>query len=172
MDHTYNELNSINEREEEQYPKETDNLTIAHAYAGFWIRFWAYLLDGIVVWGITNLTVSPLFTLLGIEKKTGFFTISAYSLSTTLVFLLYFFLMTLFFHQTLGKMVFGLRVISLDKKKKKLTWSSLLFREVVGRYIHKFSILYLVVGVTPKKQGIHDFFAGTAVIHEKLYKKL
>lgn len=170
MDSTYDEGNPITEAPQQGTAPDTQNLEIEHAYAGFWIRFWAYLLDGIVVWSMTNLTAAPLFTLFGLEKRTGLFTISAYTVSTTFLFLLYFFLMTFFFHQTLGKMVFGLKVISIDKEKK-LTWSSLLFREVIGRYIHSFAFLYIVVGVTPKKQGIHDFFADTAVIHEKLYKK-
>nr|MCX3331022.1 RDD family protein [Bacillus pacificus] len=29
----------------------------------------------------------------------------------------------------------------------------------------------IVVGETPKKQGIHDYFADTTVVHEKLYRK-
>lgn len=169
MDSTF-EGNPMNKDAEEEAFSENRSTGIEHAYAGFWIRFWAYLLDGIVVWGIANITISPLFTLLGIEKRTGLFTISAYTVSNTLLFLLYFFLMTFFFHQTLGKMVFGLRVISANPEKE-LTWSSLLFREVVGRYIHSLSFLYIIVGLTPKKQGIHDYFADTAVIHEKLYKK-
>ncbi|ALC82023.1 MULTISPECIES: RDD family protein [Bacillus] len=169
MDSTFDDGNPVKEASHET-AHDTRNFETEHAYAGFWIRFWAYLLDGIVVWGITNLTVEPLFTLLNLEKKVGLFTISPYTVSISILFLLYFFLMTFFFHQTLGKMVFGLKVISIGKEKE-LTWSSLLFREVIGRYIHNFAFLYIVVGVTPKKQGIHDFFADTTVIHEKLYKK-
>ena len=79
-------------------------------------------------------------------------------------------IMTKFFKQTLGKMVFGLKVVSLVPEKR-LTWDVVLFREVIGRYINSVYITYLIVGFTPKKQGIHDYFADTAVIHEKLFRK-
>jgi uncharacterized RDD family membrane protein YckC len=74
--------------------------------------------------------------------------------------------MTKYFGQTLGKMVFGLKVVSL--KDSTLTWPVVLFREVVGRYISKtvFLLGYLLVAFLPKKQGAHDYYADTTVIHE------
>ncbi|MCY9076500.1 RDD family protein, partial [Bacillus inaquosorum] len=54
---------------------------------------------------------------------------------------------------------------------RKLTWSTVIFREVVGRYIDKIWILYIVVAFSPTKQGIHDYIADTTVVHEKLYRK-
>ncbi len=66
-------------------------------------------------------------------------------------------------------MVFGLKVISL--KEEKLTWGTVLFRELIGRYI-TFStgilhLLYILVAFLPKKQGVHDLIADTVVIREK-----
>ena len=89
------------------------------------------------------------------------------SVVTALIFYAYFVLMTRFFGQTLGKMVFGLRVISL--KDQKLSWGAIMFREsIFGRFISgTIIILYVVVGFLPKKQGIHDLFADTTVIHER-----
>ncbi|AGN37516.1 RDD family protein [Bacillus paralicheniformis] len=143
---------------------------VEHAYAGFWIRLFAFLLDGIVVGSINKLAVSPVFSLLNLPKESGFFTFSLYSFVTAAVFFAYFVLMTKYFGQTLGKMVFGLRVVSLVPEKG-LTWDVILFRELIGRYINSLYITYLVAAFSPKKQGIHDFFADTAVIHEKLYRK-
>ena len=60
------------------------------------------------------------------------------------------------FGQTLGKMIFGLRVISL--KHDKLTWSDVLFRDWIGRIINSiFMPLYILVGILPNNQGLHDF---------------
>ncbi|MBT2623925.1 MULTISPECIES: RDD family protein [Bacillus] len=164
MDATYEDLNR------NEAPSAEKAELFERAYAGFWIRFWAFLLDWLVVWGLNHLIVSPLFSVMGLPKTSGVFTISAYSVTTLIVFLAYFALMTKCFSQTLGKMVFGLKVVSI-KPDTSLTWSAVIFREVVGRYILKIWILYIVVGVTPKKQGIHDYFADTTVVHEKLYRK-
>lgn len=78
--------------------------------------------------------------------------------------------MTKFFGQTVGKMILGLRVISL--KEDKLTWGTLLFREWIGRFISTTILpLYWIVGFTALKQGVHDFVADTTVIHESSYRK-
>lgn len=85
---------------------------------------------------------------------------------TVIIFYGYFVLMTKYFGQTLGKMVFGLKVVSL--KDSTLTWPVVLFREGIGRYISKtvFLLGYLLVAFLPKKQGAHDYYADTTVIHE------
>ncbi len=76
--------------------------------------------------------------------------------------------MTKFFGQTLGKMVFGLRVISL--KHDQLTWSDVLFRDWIGRIINNiFMPLYILVVILPENQGLHDYFADTTVVHEKIF---
>ena len=79
--------------------------------------------------------------------------------------------MTKLCNQTVGKMIFGIRVISKDGAKLK--WSTVLFREWIGRIISviPFNIPYLVVAFTPRKQAIHDFIADTLVIHEGAYDK-
>ncbi|WP_449537254.1 RDD family protein [Ferdinandcohnia sp. Marseille-Q9671] len=133
-------------------------------YAGFWMRFWAYLLDLLVIGSINRILIYPAFRALDIPlSKAEIF--SAASISTAAVFYLYFILMTKFFRQTLGKMIFGIKVISLDKPN--LSWQTVLFREFIGRYISKlFFIGYILVAFLPKKQGIHDLFSDTTVVHE------
>lgn len=138
-----------------------------YAYAGFWIRFWAYIVDLIVVMSLRLILVRPSVLLLDLDT-TGFF--SLFNILSALIFFSYFVLMTKYFGQTLGKMVFGLKVISL--KKDTLTWDTVIFRELVGRYIcHTVKIVYILVGFLPKKQGLHDYFADTTVIHEDLVNK-
>ena len=76
--------------------------------------------------------------------------------------------MTKFLGQTLGKMVFGLRVVSV--KHETLSWSDVIFREWIGRFISNiFKLLYVLVAILPDNQGIHDYFADTKVVHEKIY---
>jgi uncharacterized RDD family membrane protein YckC len=134
-------------------------------YAGFWIRFWAYLLDLVVIASINGILVYPLFRLMDLPlNKASLF--APISIVTAIVFYAYFVFMTKFLGQTLGKMVFGLKVTTLDHTK--LNWSTVLFREWIGRFISgTILVLYFVVGFLPKKQGIHDLFADTTVIHER-----
>lgn len=134
-------------------------------YAGFWIRFWAYLLDLIVIASLNRIIVFPLITVFDIEPSSRVFSVEA--VATTIVFFAYFVIMTKFFKQTLGKMVLGIKVTSLDGSN--LTWGTVIFREVVGRFISKsfFGLVYVWVAFSAKKQGVHDFFADTLVIHTK-----
>lgn len=134
-------------------------------YAGFWMRFWAYLLDCIVIFSINGMLVKPVFRGFGISlSEQGI--ITPYGIAAGITFYLYFIVMTRFYGQTLGKMVFGLKVIPL--KAESLTWGTIVFREGVGRYISAtFIILYAIVAFTPKKQGLHDLFAETSVVHER-----
>ncbi|MCM3086384.1 Uncharacterized membrane protein YckC, RDD family [Bhargavaea ginsengi] len=140
-----------------------------HAYAGFWIRFWAYLIDLIVLGSLSMLAVRPLFRLAGLEIAPEAW-YAPYNLLTAAVFFLYFILMTKYFGQTVGKMVTGIRVIRRDGGP--LDWKTILFREWIGRYFSKtLAVLYLVVGFTPKKEALHDYIADTLVIHEERYRK-
>ncbi|SFA39452.1 Uncharacterized membrane protein YckC, RDD family [Parageobacillus thermantarcticus] len=151
-------------------PAETRNETCANAsmhvrYAGFWMRFWAYLLDLLVVGSINRLLVFPLFHLLDISvERTSMF--APATIATTVIFYAYFVLMTKFFQQTLGKMVFGMKVI--DESGKPLTWTTVLFREVIGKFIAKTILFigFLFVAFSEKKKGMHDQFADTLVIYE------
>ncbi|WHY84995.1 RDD family protein [Neobacillus novalis] len=132
-------------------------------YAGFWMRFWAYLLDLLVVGSIERILIKPLFRVLDISL-TEFNMFAPISIASAVIFYLYFVLMTKYFNQTLGKMVFGLKVVDLHNNK--LTWGTCLFREWIGRFISATVILgYIIVAFLPKKQGLHDLFTDTTVIH-------
>lgn len=132
-------------------------------FAGFWMRFWAYLLDLIVIGSIERLIINPLFRFLEIPLV-EFNMFAPISIASAIIFYLYFVLMTKYFNQTLGKMVFGLKVI--DLKSEKLSWGTILFREWIGRFISATIVVgYIVIAFLPKKQGIHDLFTDTSVIH-------
>jgi len=59
-------------------------------------------------------------------------------------------------------------VVSL--KEGSLSWGTVIFRELIGRFIVRtllYGISYILVGIFPKKQGLHDLFADTSVVLEK-----
>ncbi|MEB2300936.1 RDD family protein [Lysinibacillus xylanilyticus] len=143
------------------------NKNYALKTAGFWIRFWAFLIDGLIITAVGGILVNPIFYLMdwSLSETVWYAPISIIS---AIFYYSYFVLMTGFFGQTLGKMIFGLRVISL--KHEKLTWSDVLFRDWIGRIINSIFVpLYILVGILPNNQGLHDFFADTTVVHEKIY---
>lgn len=148
--------------------KRTDSFE--HKPAGFWIRFWAYIVDMLILSSIGMLLIKPIFRLLSLELNDSTW-YAPITLITALLFYAYFVLMTKFFSQTVGKMIFGIKVISKDKKS--LSWGTVLFREWIGRLISiiPLNLPYLAVAFTPKKQAIHDMIADTLVIHEAVYDK-
>ncbi|WP_258000268.1 RDD family protein [Bacillus sp. Marseille-P3661] len=135
-------------------------------FGGFWIRFWAYMIDLIVVGSLNRIIIDlPL-------RWTGFSVddssmLSTIGISTAVMMYLYFILLTKRFGQTLGKMVFGLKVIQKDEQQ--LSWSAVFFREFIGKFISKTALFlgFIMIGFSPKKQGLHDWFADTIVIQEK-----
>ncbi|KHF39306.1 RDD family protein [Halalkalibacter okhensis] len=162
----------IQERYSPSEPSETselENEAISLNYAGFWMRLWAFLLDLITVMALNGLIVSPF---LRFTNVSGLLSIGPFNLETVLsaiVFFLYFAIMTKVYGQTIGKMVMGLRVVS--SKNDELTWTQVVFREGVGRFIQQSFFLlyaiYVMVAFTAKKQGLHDVIADTFVIHEQ-----
>ncbi len=76
----------------------------------------------------------------------------------------YFVLTTGVIGGTLGKRAFRLRVVSKDFGRPD--WTTVLFREVIGRIIVTglFFVGYLWVAVDRRKQGWHDKIADTFVV--------
>ncbi len=155
-------------QEEMLSDKTVNNGDDLHAYAGFWIRFWAYTADLLIIFALGQIVIGIVEILIDLPPANHIFSLE--NIISAVIFYLYFVLMTKFFGQTIGKMIFGLKVIPL--KEQELSWGTILFREWIGRYISAtIIILYIVVAFMPKKQGIHDYFADTAVIHEGYVKK-
>lgn len=137
--------------------------------AGFWVRFWAYLIDLLIITALTSILIKPAFALMGLET-TEIPWYAPFAILSAIVFYGYFVLMTKFFRQTVGKMIMGIRVVSL--KSDHLSWTTLLFREWIGRFLSvTIWPLYWIVGFTPLKQGVHDFIADTTVVHEESFRK-
>ncbi len=150
-------------------------------YAGFWLRFIAYLIDDIILGAIgfvislpfigtiifSGIAISELdegdgSKLFGVAGIIG--TVLLLIITITAVGWLYFALMESSKQQaTLGKMALGLKVTDMEGKK-------ISFTRATGRYFGKiisnmiFMIGYILAGLTEKKQALHDMIAGCLVI--------
>lgn len=136
--------------------------------AGFWVRFFAYLVDLLIInIVIVGLVVHTIISASGLEHHTIFY-LSWSTIIGFIMFYVYFVVMTKFLGQTLGKMIFGLRVVS--DNDSALSWSTVVFREAIGRLFSAIILVpYLIVGFTNKHKGLHDLIADTHVIHENNY---
>ncbi|WP_052327280.1 RDD family protein [Nosocomiicoccus massiliensis] len=132
------------------------------------IRLLAYIVDLIVLWSVRQIAIIPILTMLGVMNQNIIFdAISIRSIVVAVVFFLYFVLMTYFFGQTLGKMIFGIRVVS--SKGYELTFAQVLYRELIGRYITQalLNLPYLMILFNENRMGLHDFIGDTLVVNSK-----
>lgn len=140
-------------------------------YTGFWIRLWAFLIDLLCIHAISSISVELFLKLFPLSSRGGVF--SVYGLLSLAVYLGYFVLMTKMNHgQTVGKMIFGIRVISLTEEE--LSWETILVREAAGRFILQFHPLfmfgYLTAAFNNKKQHVADYFSETSVVTINMIK--
>lgn len=142
--------------------------------ASFLSRAVAFIIDGLAIWGLSQIIIHPVLQLAGIGDA-YFLTpmLSVANIATAVLYYLYFILMTYFAQATLGKMVTGITVVS--RNPGKLSLSQVIFRELVGRYINNtlWYLPYLAVLFTERRIGLHDYFADTYVVKNSfnLYKK-
>ena len=139
-----------------------------HAYASFGLRAFAFIIDMIIASAIANIILA--FKL--VSPDLVVFNISVTEILRSLVTVLYFTIASLITKgQSIGKIIAGLRVVSLNSDK--LSISQILIREICGRYIqNKVFLLYILPIFTPKNQGLIDFFVDTAVVKEEAIRDL
>jgi uncharacterized RDD family membrane protein YckC len=145
-------------------PVQVSSVPLAGArYAGFWRRFAARCLDGIIVWGALFLIAMTGFTGggpfgFGAAAILGLILLApAYWLYNTV-------LESSQSQATFGKQALGLKVTDLEGRR-------ISFARANGRYFAKiitgmtFTIGYLMVVFTEKKQALHDMIAGCVIVH-------
>ena len=129
--------------------------TISREYGGFWIRFVAAIIDGIllaIVQFIIGLVIDDQTTTTLINIVLGWLYFAGMESSAN--------------QATLGKRVMGLQVTDLEGDR-------IGFGKATGRYFAKIIsalilfIGYFMIGFTEKKQGLHDMIAGTLVIKNR-----
>lgn len=149
-------------------------------YAGFWLRFVAVIIDGIILGILQFVVLTPILAAIGIgassdiangseadmvaliAKLTALF--STVGLIGQAVNILYFsFMESSKFQATIGKLALGL--IVTDTNGEKLDFVKALIRNV-SKIVSTVTlgIGYLLAGFTEKKQALHDMIAGTLVV--------
>ncbi len=140
-------------------------------YAGFWIRFVAYIIDGIVIGIVQSFVTYSFFASIMFNPTIGdegqpvlpasFF---PYMLVLVVINWLYFSLMESSSKQgTIGKIALNMKVTSLEGNR-------ITFLNATGRYFAKIVstiillIGFIMAGFDPKKQALHDKMAGTYVV--------
>ncbi|MGG0175819.1 RDD family protein [Gottfriedia acidiceleris] len=135
-------------------------------YAGFWLRFAAYLLDYIFIY-IASFIIGFIIGFI-IAISTGISDEDTLELILTIISLilvwLYFALMESSSLQgTLGKRLVGIKVTDIHSNR-------ISFKRATGRFFGKFIsaviilIGFIMAGFTKKKQSLHDMMAGCFVV--------
>jgi uncharacterized RDD family membrane protein YckC len=152
------------------------------AYAGFWLRFVAFLIDGVVSGFLFLILLIPLFILTGagaalgrigsgedISEDVGAFlafgfVIGFFGITIGVRWLYYALSESSSWQATLGKKMLNLTVTDM-------TGQPISFARASGRYFSKFvtnliplAIGYILAGFTEKKQAIHDMIASCLVL--------
>jgi uncharacterized RDD family membrane protein YckC len=143
------------------------------AYAGFWIRFVAAVIDGIVT-GIGGACVGGMFGgFLGLGMgASGASRGDVEAVATLLGYLLGFVVRWLYeaimtssaAQATLGKMAVGIVVV--DESGNRVSFARATGRHF-GKYLSTLTLCigYLMAGWTERKQALHDYMASTLVIY-------
>ncbi len=147
------------------------------AYAGFWLRFVAIIIDGILLYFVRMALFMPFGLGMGMkgmfrgrppqdfaEFMPIFGLLIRFLVISTIIQWLYFSLLeSSSWQATLGKKALGLEVTDLEGRR-------IGFGRATGRYFAKYIsafilfIGYIMAGFTEKKQALHDMIAGTLVI--------
>ena len=146
---------------------------VAAAYAGFWIRFLAVVIDALIVFAVLTPVRLILHLPMGFMAQhhdDGFnpmMLLPVIALST-LISALANWLYEAFFlsserQATLGKMALGLRVT--DTSGRRLSFGSATLRHF-AKWLSGLTLLvgYIMAAFTERKQALHDMIAGTLVI--------
>lgn len=143
-------------------------------YAGFWIRFVAAVVDGLVLsvafvplniifWAVNNRIY--FWGIWDFSQGVSSGPILLFNLVRTLVGWAYYVILTGRYGATLGKMLLGLKVVGEDLGP--ITYGTATVREVLGKFLSALlcGLGYIWAGFDGRKQAWHDKVAGTLVIY-------
>lgn len=147
-------------------------------YAGFWLRFVAFIIDAIVLGFVGFAVTLPFMASIRMNMfmhggpprpedfapMVGMFG-RLVVIRIVINWLYYALLQSSAWQATLGKKALGLEVTDLQGRR-------ISFGRATGRFFAKFLSLmivfigFLMIGFTERKQGLHDILAGTLVIRK------
>ena len=145
-------------------------VTASVRYAGFWIRFVAALIDGLLI----QMAVWPIFLLPGLASSLSVLPLSPwpgfhqahrsarFALAVIVGWIYKAWMESSIEQATLGKKAMGLKVVGLQGDR-------ISFARASGRYFAKlisaiFLIGYIMAGFSKRKQALHDMIADTLVL--------
>lgn len=150
--------------------KDVGAAIVTKSYAGFGIRFVAYLIDGIALFVIASVVgfligfLFPEFVLSSTTEEIDLF----FNFVGLVISLLYFAILESSDWQgSVGKKILGIQVVNYNEEKVS-------FGQATGRFFGKILsgwillIGYIMVGFTENKQGLHDILAKTYVIKKEV----
>ena len=135
-------------------------------YAGFWIRFGAHTIDGVIlgiVSMVTNFFLMGVVSLRRMDPATMIVSLSSAYSAQFAISAAYYSLFAWKFGGTPGKLALGLRIVRPDGSRLSLGLS-------IGRYaammVTNFTmgIGYAMAAIDEEKRALHDRLAGTRVI--------
>jgi uncharacterized RDD family membrane protein YckC len=156
-------------------------------YAGFWLRFVAYIIDTIIIQVFQSFVLIPIFGALGFgfaaagenfnfDNMTEAEAIgmaaaiasvfgTAILIATAIQILYYSIMESSKYQATLGKLALGLIVTDMDGNKLDF-WKA--FLRQIGKIVSGMILFigYIMAGLTEKKQALHDMIAGTLVVRK------
>jgi uncharacterized RDD family membrane protein YckC len=153
-------------------------------YAGFWLRFVAYLIDGIII-GIPFVVVLAVLAVVtgagaalsnihpGEQPPEALIALlgAGFIFSIILVaiiggWLYYAMMESSSWQATLGKRALGLYVTDMEGRRISFARASGRFFSKIITGLIPFAIGYIMAGFTAKKQALHDMIAGCLVLRK------
>ncbi len=153
------------------------------AYAGFWLRVVAHLIDGIlggiafVILLLLAFAMVGLGHLRNLVQSAGnpdeFFTPEVITIALTLggisialMWIYYAWMESSPYQGTLGKMALGLIVTDLEGRRINFARASARYFSKIITGLIPFGIGYMMAGFTEKKQALHDMIVGCLVLRK------
>ncbi len=133
-----------------------ESLPVGERYAGFWRRFVAYLLDGII---LNIISWVLYFILIFLPYQMAIVIYIAFFIGS----ILYFPIFWAWQGATPGKMIMGIEIVKTDGRPIGIGRAIVRY---IGYFVSAIIIYigYLMIAMNKKKQGLHDMIAGTIVI--------
>jgi uncharacterized RDD family membrane protein YckC len=152
-------------------------------YAGFWLRFLAYIIDGVVISVVFGIFVLIVVAIVGVgyfrtilEGMNGedatfpaallSIMLLAVAVSLVATWLYFAWMESSQYQGTLGKMALGLTVTDLQGRRVTFARASGRFFAKIITGLIPLAIGYIMAGFTEKKQALHDMIASCLVLRK------
>lgn len=147
-------------------------------YAGFWVRFFAWIIDSILLFVVLLAICFFIIVEGGIDTNqvNGQYSsaMDAAMWASFLIYMVIYWLYSAYLESSYRKATFGkvaLGLIVIDHDGKQITFKQGTIRwigKIISGFI--FCVGYIIIGLTEKKQGFHDMIASTYVVYKNTHE--